>query len=138
MTPNRSDPKKPHTFTRDHGVFCPGEPKRLKPNQSTANRKTNPAVGIKAAGSCVTSGGLYGTTSQGRLYGNGTIFKLTPQIGASASWTETVLQGFNRVYDRGGVDPNGALIQDPSGNLYGTASSGGHGVGGVVFKVAAP
>jgi hypothetical protein len=54
MTPNRSDPKKPHTFTRDHGVFCPGEPKRLKPNQSTANRKTNPAVEIKAAGSCVT------------------------------------------------------------------------------------
>jgi hypothetical protein len=49
-----------------------------------------------------------------------------------------VLHSFNRVYDRGGVAPNGALIQDPSGNLYGTASSGGHGVGGVVFKVAAP
>ena len=50
----------------------------------------------------------------------------------------TVLNSFNREYDRGGVAPNGALIQDRSGNLYGTASSGGHGVGGVVFEVTAP
>jgi uncharacterized repeat protein (TIGR03803 family) len=137
-------------------------------------------------------GSLYGTTSQGGLYGNGTVFKLTPSIGARVTWIEsvlhsfngsdgadpnvgllagsdgfygvapqsgalnwgtvfkltapvsgidwnvTVLHSFNLEYDRGGVAPNGALIQDPSGNLYGTASSGGHGVGGVVFKVAAP
>jgi hypothetical protein len=51
MTPNRSAPNKPLTFTRDHGVFCPGESKRLNPNQSIANRETNPAVEIKAAGS---------------------------------------------------------------------------------------
>lgn len=137
-------------------------------------------------------GALYGITSQGGLYGDGTIFKLFPPIGSRAAWTETVLHSFNGSdgaapfvgllagtdgfygvtpqggafnwgalfkltppvngtdwnvsvlhsfnfqYDRGGVGPNGALIQDPSGNLYGTTSSGGHGVGGVVFKVAAP
>jgi uncharacterized repeat protein (TIGR03803 family) len=138
------------------------------------------------------TGALYGTTSQGGLYGDGTVFKLAPPIGARAAWIETllhsfngndgaepfvgllagtdafygvtpqggafnwgavfkltapvsgtdwnvsVLHSFNFQYDRGGVGPNGALIQDPSGNLYGTTSSGGAGVGGVVFTVTTP
>jgi uncharacterized repeat protein (TIGR03803 family) len=139
-----------------------------------------------------SSGALYGTTSQGGLYGYGTIFKLTPPSSGGTTWTETllhsfngsdgvdpyvgllagadafygvapqggalnwgsifkltppasgtdwnvtVLHSFNFEYDRGGVGPNGALIQDPKGNLYGITSGGGHGSAGVVFKVTAP
>jgi uncharacterized repeat protein (TIGR03803 family) len=63
-------------------------------------------------------GNLYGTTNSGGTHGDGVVFKLSP------SGTETVLYSF-----RGGADgrlPQGTLISDPSGNLYGTASRGGN------------
>ena len=72
-------------------------------------------------------------TPQGGAFNWGIVSKLTTPVSGTGC-NVSVLHSFNR----GGVDPNWALIQDPSGNLYGTASSGGHGVGGVVFKVTAP
>jgi uncharacterized repeat protein (TIGR03803 family) len=80
---------------------------------------------------------FYGVTPQGGAFNWGTVFKLTPPV-SGIEWNVTVLNSFNYQYDRGGIGPNGALIQDPSGNLYGTTSGGGHGVGGVVFEVTAP
>lgn len=91
-----------------------------------------PFVGLLAG-----TDAFYGVTPRGGAFNWGTVLKLTTPV-SGTGWNVSVLHSFNRVYDRGGVDPNGALIQDPSGNLYGTASSGGHGVGGVVFKVATP
>ena len=84
-------------------------------------------------------GNLYGTTGAGgatcRLYGCGTIFKLTPD------GTETVLHAFTASLD--GSGPYGGLITDASGNLYGTTATGGSsGCGGIdygcgtVFRVA--
>jgi uncharacterized repeat protein (TIGR03803 family) len=71
---------------------------------------------------------LYGTTSGGGgVYGQGTVFKLTPEL------TETVLYGFQPGDD--GHSPNGGVIADKSGNLYGTTLGGGHGEG-TVFRLA--
>jgi len=74
---------------------------------------------------------LYGTTQNGGTYGGGTVFKLTPE--PDGKWSETVLHTFQ---GKNGANPNGELVIDRAGNLYGTtASGGGHNLG-LVFKLA--
>lgn len=63
------------------------------------------------------TGNIYGVTYDGGAYENGTIFKLDP------AGNETVLYNFTGGSDGGG--PIGGLIMDASGNLYGTAETGG-------------
>jgi uncharacterized repeat protein (TIGR03803 family) len=76
------------------------------------------------------AGNLYGTAENGASYFGGTAFKLTP-LGV-----ETVLYSFaNNSSDVG--NPIGNLIADAAGNLYGTATTGEGGVGGV-FKLTPP
>ena len=70
------------------------------------------------------SGNLYGTTLSGGTHGYGTVFKLTP--GGGGSYTESVLYSFQGGTSDGDV-PNGGLITDGSGNLYGTTLQGGSG-----------
>ena len=65
-------------------------------------------------------GNLYGTTGTGGISGGGTAFKLTPSNG---SWTVTDLHDFS---SSDGVQPNGSLIFDAHGNLYGTSALGGN------------
>jgi uncharacterized repeat protein (TIGR03803 family) len=81
------------------------------------------------------AGNLYGTTSYGGDSGLGTAFKLAPD------GTKTTLHSFAGGTD--GSTPNGDLVTDTAGNLYGTTSAGGTGVGsicrsgcGTVFKIA--
>jgi uncharacterized repeat protein (TIGR03803 family) len=62
-------------------------------------------------------GNLYGTTQLGGTAGTGAIFELTPQ------GKETVLYNFTDGSD--GAFPQGDLLRDRSGTLYGTAESGG-------------
>lgn len=77
----------------------------------------------------MAEGNVYGTTSQGGAKGYGTVFKITPQ------GEESVLYSFcSQPGCTDGSYPSAGLITDGKGNLYGTASSGGHGVG-TVFKV---
>jgi uncharacterized repeat protein (TIGR03803 family) len=76
-------------------------------------------------------GRLYGTTSGGGLYEYGTVWQLTPQ--ADGTWSERVLRSF-RVNDPRGDEPQGGLLVDSLGNLYGTAIFGGAHAGGTVFK----
>jgi uncharacterized repeat protein (TIGR03803 family) len=79
---------------------------------------------------------LYGTTYQGggsgcfESLGCGTVFKL------DTTGKETVLHSFRNGSD--GSSPEGGLIWDADGNLYGTASGaeGGGATQGVVFKLA--
>ncbi len=85
------------------------------------------------------AGNLYGTTTWGGggacefHQGCGVVFKLSPD------GTETVLHAFNT---RNGRYPQGGLVMDSAGNLYGvTAEGGGTGTTckttcGTVFKVA--
>jgi uncharacterized repeat protein (TIGR03803 family) len=74
-----------------------------------------------------TLGNLYGTTSLGGTHNLGTVFKVTP------SGTESVLHSFGTGTD--GAQPNGELIVDSAGNLYGTTTLGGTNNIGTVFKI---
>lgn len=74
-----------------------------------------------------SAGNLYGTARQGGTAQVGVVFKLD-QVG-----NFTVLHNFILVSDGG--SPESGLIRDPSGNLYGTAPSGGSDGCGVVYKL---
>jgi len=78
------------------------------------------------------AGNLYGTTVNGGTYGYGVVFQLTPK--PDGSWTETVLHQFTGGKD--GSNPYDTLSFNNTGDLYGTASSGGAYGYGVVFKLA--
>ena len=83
------------------------------------------------------SGALYGVASNGGPYYNGTVFKLTPPAFGQANWTMKVLYNFTGGTDGGSPSPH--LIMDPSGAIYGTASSGGSWLNdGLVFKLTPP
>ncbi len=86
-----------------------------------------------------SAGSLYGSAALGAqgncfLFGNfpcGTIFKLTPQTGGT--WGFTVLHSFTGGADGG--NPEGTLLFDKIGNLYGTTYGGGTSGRGVVFEL---
>jgi uncharacterized repeat protein (TIGR03803 family) len=78
------------------------------------------------------TGNLYGTTSGGGAYGYGTVFQLRP--GSNGKWSESLLRSF-RNNDPNGDDPNGGLIFDTTGHLYGTTLVGGPDHDGVVFEM---
>jgi uncharacterized repeat protein (TIGR03803 family) len=73
------------------------------------------------------AGNLYGTTFNGgasRAYGSGVVFQLTPNDTRTA-WTETVLYSFcSQDGCTDGRYPQGQLMMDSAGNLYGTAAGG--------------
>lgn len=68
-------------------------------------------------------GNLYGTTEHGGSGDFGTIFEI-----ARGSDTITVLASFN---GSNGAYPQGALVLDPSGNLYGATGAAGENAAGV-------
>jgi uncharacterized repeat protein (TIGR03803 family) len=74
---------------------------------------------------------IYGTTSYGGG-GVGVVYELTP----GKPWTETVLHNFG--FGKDGAFPNGGLITDGHGTLYGTTSGGGSDQYGVVFRLSPP
>ena len=78
-----------------------------------------------------SAGNLYGTAGGGGKhcngYGCGVVFEIT------AGGREKVLYAFAGRSD--GSGPQGGLIRDNKGNLYGTATTGGAGYGGVVSKI---
>jgi uncharacterized repeat protein (TIGR03803 family) len=75
------------------------------------------------------SGNLYGTALHGGSSGWGMAFELTPATGA---WTETVLTGFNVT---NGASPQGGMLFDSAGNLYGITSAGGSFGGGTLYEI---
>jgi len=80
------------------------------------------------------AGNLYGTASSGGTSSAGVVFKVDP------TGKETVLYAFTGGAD--GSTPEGGLVRDPQGNLYGTTFFGGNpngpcgGFCGVVFKLS--
>jgi uncharacterized repeat protein (TIGR03803 family) len=89
-----------------------------------------------------STGNLYGTTSIGGSYQAGTVFKLSPSPDGGYSYS--ILYSFTGTTVDGG-QPNGGLVMDSAGNLYGTTMTaaippGGGGINeqgfGTVFKLA--
>ena len=74
-----------------------------------------------------SAGNLYGTTASGGTSLSGTVFKVDP------TGRETVLHNFSGGLDGGG--PEGDLIGDGAGNLYGTTIQGAEFGAGNVFKL---
>jgi uncharacterized repeat protein (TIGR03803 family) len=87
-----------------------------------------------------SAGDVFGTTPSGGSTGCqgpgcGTAFELKPPTKTGGTWTERMLHRFTDGND--GAGPDGGLIFDTKGSLYGTAVSGGSGNGfGVVFRLA--
>jgi len=98
-----------HTVLHSFGAGTDG----AVPNGLTAN----PARSI-----------VYGTTSQGGAEGLGTVFSLVLSTGV-----ETVLHSFSGA---DGSSPEGEVSFDASGNLYGTALTGGAYTWGTVFEIS--
>jgi uncharacterized repeat protein (TIGR03803 family) len=88
------------------------------------------------------AGNLYGATAFGGGYGScneyypycGTVFELSPPKTKGRAWTEQVLHAFTG--GAGGAYPNGGLVLDRQGAVYGTAAIGGSGCG-TLFKLVA-
>jgi hypothetical protein len=82
-------------------------------------------------------GSLFGTTYDGGTGQNGIVYQLRPPItfcgSASCRWSETILYNFTRGSDGG--DPQGAVVFDQAGNLYGTNVNGGAGDVGVAYEM---
>ncbi len=96
------------------------------------------------------AGNLYGATEFGGGQGTtcdpiyqycGTIFRLSPPKKQGGAWTEKVLHSFASGTD--GASPNGGLVFDQKGAIYGTTLSGGsadcQGPGcGTAYKLTPP
>jgi hypothetical protein len=86
-------------------------------------------------------GNLYGTTNYGGIFGYGNAYRVSPPAKKGRPWTEAVLYSFDRGTNMGS-SPEGPLLFDGSGNLYGTTGFGGDlncqaGFGcGVVFELS--
>lgn len=85
-----------------------------------------------------TKGVIFGMTTWGGSTGCqgpgcGTAFELKPPTKTGGAWTEKILHRFTDGYD--GAGPNGGLIFDAKGSLYGAAGGGGSQGSGVVFRL---
>jgi len=83
-----------------------------------------------------SDGNIYGSTQAGGPFigGVGTVFELVPPVG-TGKYTEKILWDFNGT---DGDKPDGGLVFDAAGNLYGTTykgGAGGHDAPGTVFEV---
>jgi len=105
-----------------------GWTERVLHNFRPASQCGNPNAGLiwDAAGN------LYGTVYYGGPYLQGAVFELSPN--GDGSWTTKFLHYFGNGLD--GANPNGSLIFDAAGNLYGTTYDGGaNHYHGTVFKL---
>jgi uncharacterized repeat protein (TIGR03803 family) len=77
-----------------------------------------------------SAGNIYGATDYGGADNDGIVYKLTPTGG---TWTESILYSFTG--GRDGSQPNANLLLTPSGNILGTAFTGGGTKLGTVFEI---
>jgi uncharacterized repeat protein (TIGR03803 family) len=86
-----------------------------------------------------SAGDIFGTTAFGGSTrcqgpGCGTAFELKRPTKTGGKWTEKMLHVFTDSDD--GAGPNGGLIFDAKGRLYGTAGGGGSARLGIVFRLS--
>lgn len=92
------------------------------------NDGDNPSAGVISD----AAGNLYGATVYGGTFNKGAVFQLTLKPGGG--WKETVLHSF-KADGKDGTLPDGGLVFDSAGDLYGTTTGGGHGANGAVFEL---
>lgn len=78
-----------------------------------------------------SNGNLYGTSFGGGTYDDGTIFEIT-----TAGVLTTLYTFCSKTDCADGAAPDAGLVQDSSGNLYGTTVAGGSHFYGTVFKLS--
>jgi len=76
------------------------------------------------------SGNLYGVTTNGGPQNSGVVFEL---VNSGGSWQEQVLHSFGSNFD--GANPQGPLVFDSKGNLFGTTVLGGGLNEGTVYEM---
>ncbi|HEY3778607.1 MAG TPA: choice-of-anchor tandem repeat GloVer-containing protein [Rhizomicrobium sp.] len=79
-------------------------------------------------------GNIYGTTPFGGQSNWGVVFQVSPN---GSSYTESVLYSFcaqENCID--GFEPDGGVVMDAQGNLYGSVASGGSNNDGLVFELS--
>ncbi len=83
-------------------------------------------------------GNLYGITEYGGLgnngAGQGTAFEMSPRSLGGAKWQETQLHIFGKTQSDG-TQPQGGLLRDDAGNLYGTTLTGGDNNYGTAYEL---
>jgi uncharacterized repeat protein (TIGR03803 family) len=79
-------------------------------------------------------GTIYGVTQQGGTWDSGVIYQVEP--GTGGTYAEAVLYSFGDNEDAS--TPNGSLVLDSTGALYGAAAAGGAFNQGAVFKFIPP
>jgi uncharacterized repeat protein (TIGR03803 family) len=77
-------------------------------------------------------GNLYGSSTGGGAYGEGTVYQLRPSSALPGGWTESILHSFSPQSGDGWADFGGVTV-DASGNLYGGTIDGGANGRGVVL-----
>jgi len=80
------------------------------------------------------AGNVYGTAEGGLGYIDGTVFEISP---SSGGWNEILLHEFmwSTIGSTDGVFPEGGLVMDQAGHLYGTTLGGGTRRSGTVFEI---
>ena len=80
------------------------------------------------------AGNIYGASWAGQNKYPGTVWELSPPAAGQTAWTETTL--WTLASERSGLGPQGGIIRDQQGNLYGTALTGkGDSQCGTVFQL---
>jgi len=85
----------------------------------TTGDGTDPMAGLLVN----SSGDLFGSTFGCGAGCDGTVFELTPPSAPNGLWTENTLEAFGPTVSSS--MPNGRLISDKNGNLYGVTTYGG-------------
>jgi uncharacterized repeat protein (TIGR03803 family) len=124
----RAKRRNPVSRTKAAGLFLEQLESRVTPSFGLSVLALFNVANSQAGLITDATGNLYGTNGSGGATGNGTVFEI-----AKGSGTITTLASFNGT---DGQASGGTLIVDSSGNLYGTASSGGAANDGTVFELA--
>ncbi len=82
------------------------------------------------------NGALIGVVSESQADVNGSVFMLTPPAQGQTQWQQTQIYVFQGNPD--GEGPQGGLIADAAGNLYGVTRNGGPADIGTVYELVPP
>jgi uncharacterized repeat protein (TIGR03803 family) len=118
------------------GLYYDGAVFELTSNNGTWTEKVLHSFNVAGKGAGPNAGvdldmagNLYGTTEGGGTYEDGDVFELIPNNG---KWKYREIHSF---HSSDGYSPDGGVILDGAGNIFGTTNGGGVYGAGAVFKI---